>query len=187
MLSWFSQSEPEKLASTDPNDQVPSISTTPEILDLVLEMSQASKLFNEIREFDKDNLEEVYQLNRYYFYDLLDEIKNFDKTKLKYVLMKDESTFLTKLQYTLEVITINDRVKQFGKDIGYSYTDDEYKNSYEKLLKIEFRNRFQLAINLSIGLITISCLGLLCDDNPPFLIGLYISNILLYSSILFGH
>jgi hypothetical protein len=206
MLNWFVVNEQPNIVkenavasvydSDQAPDQTPSISTTPETLDIqtpehspvTLDMEiiniMPRELINEICEFDKEDLE-VVESYRYYFYDLLDEIRDFDKNELKHVPMKDPSTFLTKLQYTLEVIVVNDRVKQSGIDTGYSYTDDEYKNAYKKLLEIEFRNKFRVTINLSIGLFILSSLGLLCDNTPSFLSGVYFANMLMYGSLLF--
>lgn len=204
MLNWFLVTETKnKTDENVTNEELNSFPGTPETtetLELISEISQSPEpqelgtfsgyfirrsedLLKDIREFDKEDLDEIDEPNKYYFYDLLDEIKDFDKNDLKHIEMKDSSTFLTKLQYTLEVIAVNNRIGAFGIDTGYSYTDQEYKDAYKKLLAIEFRDRYKRILDFSFKLFLFSGIGLLFDSSS-FLSGVCFTSILLHNLVL---
>lgn len=145
-----------------------------------------NELLNEIEEFDKEELCKIWDTERnepprYYFYDLLDEIK--EGIKLKHIEKVDKSSFLTRLNYTLNVIVLNNRLRLQGKDIGFSPTDQEYMNAFKILLHNEFRTRYRNTINISFSLLVMSGLALIYENNS-FLTGVYVTNCLLIGSFL---
>ena len=151
--------------------------------EIIHEMPEA--ILKEIWDFDKNTLVETDEPDRYFFYDLLDEIK--EGIDLNHVETKQTASFLTKLHYTLEVLIVDKRIKMYGKDNGFSYTDQEYTDAYKRMMAIEFRNKYKLTFNIGFGLFIISSIGLLVD-NSPFLLGIdqgiFFTSILLYGSLL---
>jgi len=158
MLNWLVVSNTEVEDTKDP-PSVPAISPT---------------LLKDIREFDKDDLFETDSPNRYYFYNLLDEIKR--GVKLNHI----DTDFPSILKQTLETIIINDRIKN-GKHFG-SYTYDEYEDAFKQLNLLEISYKYRTTILLGCFLFLISSLGFLSDSNTSTF--LYVTNTLFFGSFI---
>jgi hypothetical protein len=198
-MNWFVVSKNEDVSdctSTSSSESsrshtpdIPDTPDTPNISDIInmpytpviSDIEISKNLLIEIIEFDKEDLNQVYPI-KYYFYDLLDEIKN--RIDLKHVETKESCSFLTKLKYNLEVIIVNDRLKRYGEDNRYLYTDNEYEYAFKKLLQIESGYKFRKFTNLGFVIFLFTGFGLL-NDNSPFLSGIYFTNIILIGSFLF--
>jgi len=167
------QSKVEPVISTSVSNSV-SNSVYTEIIYLV-----PKNLLEDIRNF-KRTCDKIDEPQRYFFYDLLDEIR--EGYDLKHVCVKKSVPFLTNLTYTLEVLIINQRIKTCGKDTGFSYTDKEYSDAYKKLMAIEIRNKFRTIYNIGFGICLISSIGFLLDN--PFLSGVYFTNLFFYGSLV---
>ena len=206
MLNWFMINDvkkPDIIENNSGNEDnmsigvieeiPPSISTTPTTLETLetLETDQehvslTKELLKDIHEFDHVDL---FPMNWYLeqiegkYSKLLDSIRKFNKDSLKHVEPKISCNFLTKLQYTLEVIVVDNRIKNYGMDTGYSYSDEEYKNAFKKLVSVQFHNKYKNILKMSFGIFVLSGIGILIEHNQ-FLSGVYFTNLLLYSSVI---
>jgi hypothetical protein len=179
MLNWLVVSNNEIKDKPQETD----IQTDPVIVNTEIFNVIPKELLNEIAEFDHDDLSEVDEPDRYYFYDLLDEIK--DGIELTHVKIKKStySNFLSRLQYSLEVIIVDKRIKNFGIDEQFSYTDKEYADAYKQLTSLEISSRYRRTIAIGFALFVASSIGLLNGSNQ-FLSGVYVTNVLLFGSFI---
>jgi len=181
MLNWLLVSNNEVKENNQQMDiQNDPVTVHPEILNIF-----PKELLNEIIDFDQDDLSEVDEPARYYFYDLLDEIR--DGIELNHVEIKKSNypKFLSKLQYSLEILIVNKRIKNLGNDHQFPYSDKEYEDAYRQLITIEISNRYRRTIATGFALFVISSIGLVVDNNTnKFLSGVYFTNALLFGSYI---
>ena len=120
--------------------------------------------------------------------DLLDEIKK--GTKLRHVQTKEPNSFMKTLQYTLDVLIVNERIKTSGRDDGFLYTDKEYAHAFKKLLTYETKNRFRSTTKAGFGLFIVSTIGLIINNMigsaNSFWTGVYLTNMFLTGSFIFN-
>ncbi len=173
MLNWFVVSNNEVKDQEEVHNE-PSIVIPVNLL--------SEDLLKEIVNFNHSILITIDEPNRYFFYDLLDEIR--DGVDLTHVeIESNRSTFISKMQYTLEVLIVDKRIGIFGKDNGFSYTDKEYTDAYKRLVSIEISNRYRRTSNIGFILFVSTTIGVLVNNNQ-FLSGMYLTNILLFGSFI---
>jgi hypothetical protein len=158
-----------------------------EIENISVSISDIQKeLFQEIITFDKNILNTTEQ-NIYEYSELLQEIR--DGIYLKHIEQKEyTSSFLTKLDYAMQVIIVNNRIKNLGKDNNFSYTDKEYSDAFKQLINIEcsrIRSRIYIDINNIIILTGIlSYIEYFLSKNEDS-VEVIIPQIFLYGSFLY--
>lgn len=124
------------------------------------------KLHFEIRNFDDDDLNSIYDIKTYFYNDLLQKIRIFDKNLLNKVYDFLEFDFITELKYELECRIVENRLKTIGLDPGFSYSKQEYKTAYSELIYDEWLKRYrrQNIINFTICII-FGIFGIISDNK----------------------
>lgn len=185
------------------NQQLPKPIETPEIIEIDRSLSTTPV---EIIIIDKIDDNTVFKLNSepnspsmlqnsdsdsdsesisvFYPKDLLNEIRQ--GIKLKRVEPKESNKFLNYLQYNLEVLIVNERISRCGKDSGSFYTDQEYKNAFNKIIKNERDYRYRRTYMVGFGIFVLSLFGSIINNHNYFWNGVYISNIIFGGTFLFN-
>lgn len=171
MLSWFvvskSESESENENENNKNPDICVKSIIPE------------DLLDEIKNF------KFFKLEKNMKPDLLESIKK--GISLKHVNIKEkECSFLIKLQRTLEATIINKRIKTYGSNNNFSYSDKEYSDAFKKFMAVESYHKYKTFINISFVIFVSSSIGILINKNP-FIAGVYLTNFVLAGSFLISN